>query len=343
MSQHLKRVLILTTGGTIAMRHDPALGGALPQMGADAFTSALDPELLKTIQLESQGILNLPSSHFTLDHLWQIRQAVAAGVARSDVDGVVITHGTDVLEETAMLLDLTVDSAKPVVLTGAMRTATQVGYDGFANLTAALRVAASPEAQDLGAVVVLNDEIHAARFVTKTHTLGVNAFRSPGWGPLGRVEGDRILVGSRVTRHVIPCPRLETRVGLIKLSVGDAPNALEDLLAREFQGVVIEALGGGRIPPWWFSTIEGAVAQGVTLVVGSRCPSGRVWDPYAYPGAIRDAVAAGCLLAEGLNGQKARIKLMVVRGASGEKQTIEQLWYAARSSGRSLDKSSQAE
>ena len=327
MSHHTRRILILTTGGTIAMQHDPSLGGATPKMGAAEFAAALPQDLLAGVELESSEIVNLPSSHFTLETLWGIRQAVAAAVARAEIDGVVVTHGTDVLEETAMLLDLTVDSPKPVVLTGAMRTATQVGYDGFSNLAAAVRVAATPDARDLGALVVLNDEVHAARFVTKSHTLSVSTFQSPAWGPLGRVEGDRVLFGGRVARRYVPCPGLETRVELIKLTVGAAPTALEDLLARGVRGVVIEALGGGRIPPWWFPFIERAVASGVTVVVGSRCPSGRVWDPYGYPGAVRDAVAAGCLLAEGLNGQKARIKLMVVLGAAQERDAVERLWY----------------
>jgi L-asparaginase len=330
MSHPTKRILILTTGGTIAMRHDPSLGGALPKMGASDFASALPRQLLEGVELESKEIVNLPSSHFTLDTLWQIRQAVEAAVARPEIDGVVVTHGTDVLEETAMLLDLTLDSPKPVVLTGAMRTATQVGYDGYANLAAAVRVAASAEARDLGALVVLNDEIHAARFVTKGHTLRLDTFHSPAWGPLGRVEGDRVIVGSRVARRLIRCPALERRVELLKLTVGAQPTALEDLLARDVRGLVIEALGGGRIPPWWFPTIAGAIRAGVTVVVGSRCPSGRVWDPYGYPGAVRDAVAAGCLLAEGLNGQKARIKLMVVLGATTEPGEIERLWRTER-------------
>jgi L-asparaginase len=102
---------------------------------------------------------------------------------------------------------------------------------------------------------------------------------------------------------------------------------LLDLLEHDVRGVVIEALGGGRIPPWWFPPIKQAIAKGVTVAVGSRCPSGRVWDPYGYPGAIRDTVAAGCLLAEGLNGQKARIKLMVILGATRERDEIERLWY----------------
>jgi L-asparaginase len=299
-------------------------------MGATDFAAALSPDLLETVELETDEFVKLPSSHFTLDTLWQIRQAVVAAVSRPEIDGVVVTHGTDVLEETVMLLDLTVDGPKPVVLTGAMRTATQVGYEGYANLGAAVRVAASPAARDLGTLVVLNDEVHAARFVTKMHTLCLDTFRSPGWGPLGRVEGARVLIGKRITRHCFDCYALETRVELLKLTVGARPAPLEDLLARGVRGVVIEALGGGRIPPWWLSTIERAVAQEVTVVVGSRCPSGRVWDAYGYPGAVRDAVQAGCLLAEGLNGQKARIKLMVVLGIADRQDEIERLWYLDR-------------
>ena len=328
VSNNTKRVLILTTGGTIAMQHDPSLGGATPKMGAADFSAALPSSLLGGVELESDEIVNLPSSHFRLGDLWKIRQAVVAAVARPEVGGVVITHGTDVLEETAVLLDLTVDSPKPVVLTGAMRTASQFGYEGFANLAAAVRVAASPKARDLGTLVVLNDEVHAARFVTKMHTLSVDTFQSPAWGPLGRVEGDRVYIGNRVTRrHIHHCTALETRVELFKLTVGGEPTAVQDALARGVRGAVIEALGSGRIPPWWFPTIERAVTENVTVVVCSRCTSGRVWDTYGYPGAVRDAVTSGCLLTEGLNGQKARIKLMVVLGATGKPDEIQRLWY----------------
>jgi L-asparaginase len=196
----MAHILILTTGGTIAMRHDASLGGATPKMEASEFVDALPQALLAGLQLESAPVVNLPSSHFTLDTLWQIRQQVVAAVARPEVDGLLVTHGTDVLEETALLLDLTVDSPKPVVLTGAMRTVTQLGYDGFANLAAAVRVAASPQARDLGTLVVLNDEVHAARTVTKTHTLRVDTFRSPAWGPLGRVDGEQVHISSLVAR-----------------------------------------------------------------------------------------------------------------------------------------------
>jgi L-asparaginase len=317
-------VAILTTGGTVAMRHDPEAGGAVPALGAEDFEAVLPEE---APELVTEEVSHLPSSHFTLDTVWHIRERVAAWVADPAVDGVVVTHGTDTLEETAYLLDLTVPGEKPMVVTGAMRTASDVGPDGPANLWAAVRVAASPQARGAGAVAVLNDEVHAARFVTKMHTLSTATFASPGWGPLGRIEGDRVHLPWHLERETIDCPRLEGHVALIKLGVGMGAEVLKDALARGARGVVLEALGGSRIPPWWLPLIERAVGDGVAVVVASRCPSGRVWDAYGYPGGHRSLQAMGCLFPpSGLNGQKSRMRLMVVLGAAQDAEEIAQLW-----------------
>jgi len=305
------------------MQHDAAAGGAIPTLGAGALTAALPPGLPA---LRAEELVNLPSSHFTLETLCAIRERVAALVAESGVDGVVLTHGTDTLEETAYLLDLTVPGEKPIVVTGAMRAASDVGYEGLANLQAAVRVAAAPQARGLGAVVVLNDEIHAARYVTKTHTLNPATFQSPGWGPVGRVEGDAVIVVRRPERQVLPWRGLEPKVGLLKLAVGLEADPLEDALARGMRGVVLEAFGGGRVPPWWLPALEQARGQGVAVVIASRCPAGRVWDGYGYPGAYHTLMDMGCLFAEGLNGQKARIKLMVVLAAAHAADEITGLW-----------------
>jgi L-asparaginase len=273
-------------------------------------------------ELRTEELVSLPSSHFTLETLRAIRERVAALVATSDLAGIVVTHGTDTLEETAYLLDLTVPGQMPIVVTGAMRAASDVGYEGYANLLAAVRVAAAPQTRGLGTVVVMDDEIHAARHVTKMHTLSPSTFQSPGWGAVGRVEGGAVLVARRPERHVLPWAGLEPRVPLIKLVVGLPSDPLEDALARGARGVVIEALGGGRVPPWWLPTIERAVTGGVPVVIASRCPSGRVWDAYGYPGAYRTLADLGCLFAEGLNGQKARIKLMVVLATESGKTEV---------------------
>ncbi len=305
------------------MRHDAAAGGAVPKLGAADFTAGLPPGLP---ELGSEELVNLPSSHFTLGTLESIRERVAELVAGPDVEGVVITHGTDTLEETAYLLDLTVSGEKPIVLTGAMRAASDVGYEGYANLLAAVRVAAAPQARGIGAVAVLNDEIHAARYVTKMHTLSTATFQSPGWGPVGRVEGDIVVIERRPERGVLPWCGLEPRVPLLKLAVGSEADLLEYVLARPARGVVIEALGGGRVPPWWLPAIKRALVEGVRVVIASRCPSGRVWDTYGYPGAYRTLAEMGCLFAGGLNGQKARIKLMVVLAAAQTADEVAKLW-----------------
>ena len=308
-------VVVVTTGGTIAMQHDAAAGGAVPALAGADFLRALPGDLPRLRLVEH---CNLPSAHLTVDLLWDLRRRVAALAASRGVTGIVITHGTDVLEELAYLLDLTVPGNRPIVVTGAMRTASDVGYDGLSNLAAAIRVAASPRARGLGALVVLDDEIHAACWATKAHTLALDAFQSPDHGPLGRVDADGVWIGSRPVREVIPCDRLEPAVALLKLGVGIDATLLEDAAARGARGVVIEALGGGRLPPWWLLAVDKAVGQGVAIVVASRCPAGRVTDRYGYAGAHRDQVALGCGFAGGLNGQKARIRLMVALGAEGD-------------------------
>jgi L-asparaginase len=318
-----RQVVVLTTGGTIAMQYDAAAGGAVPTLGADDFTAALPAGLA---ELRVEELVNLPSSHFTLETLRIIRERVAALAAEAGVAGIVVTHGTDVLEETAYLLDLTVPGERPVVLTGAMRAASEVGYEGYANLLAAVRVAAADQARGLGTLVVFNDEIHAARYVTKMHTLSPATFQSPGWGPVGRVEGEAVVVARRPERRLLPWRGLEPSVPLIKLAVGMEADLLEGALARGSRGIVIEALGGGRVPLGWLPAIEQARAQGVVVVIASRCPSGRVWDAYGYPGAYRTLADLGCLFAEGLNGQKARIKLMVVLASVRTADEVTQMW-----------------
>ena len=319
----IKRIVVITTGGTIAMKRDEAAGGAVPTLAGQDFLSML-PAGLAEIEIEEH--CHLPSAHFTLDTVWTLRERVAAALARPDVDGVVVAHGTDVMEESAYLLDLTVPGDKPMVLTGAMRTASDLGYEGYANLAAAVRVATDDEACGLGALVVMDDEIHAARFVTKTHTLSLATFKSPDFGPLGRVDGDRVVVAQRVTRSLVECEAWEPDVVLIKLAVGMDEGLLKYVLGQGTKGVVLEALGGGRVPPWWLPAIRGAVESGVAVVIASRCLSGRMWDGYGYAGAYKELRGLGALFADGLNGQKARIRLMCVLGAAETAGEVAELW-----------------
>jgi L-asparaginase len=316
---------MITTGGTIAMRHDQAAGGAVPALRGEDFLRRLASDVTP---MEWEEYCNLPSAHFTVDTIWGLRTRVVELVRDDDVQSIVVTHGTDTMEETAYLLDLTVDTDKPIALTGAMRTASDEGYEGMANLSSAIRVAASVAARDLGALVVMNQEIHAARDVTKTHTQSLDTFKSLNHGPLGTVDTDRVVVDRRVVRQHIPCSRLEPDVHLIKATVGTDEAFLRHLIDREAAGLVIEALGGGRVPPWWMPAIREATQQGMAVVIASRCPSGRVYDGYGYEGAYKDLIDAGAVFSEGLSGQKARIKLMVALGAGRRREDVQALYSA---------------
>ncbi|MGC8837364.1 MAG: asparaginase [Anaerolineae bacterium] len=322
----MKRILLLTTGGTIAMRERRPGEGATPALEAEDLLALLPPG---SLDLRVERICNLPSAHLDLETLWALRNRVHRALSAGEADGVVITHGTDTMEETAYLLDLTVPGDAPVVLTGAMRTASDPGYDGPANLLAALRVAASDAARGLGAVIVMNDEVHAARYVTKTHTLNPATFRSPGAGPIGVVAGGEVRPLFRLARRTVDPPALDRRVALLKLAVGMEADLLECLLERGgLRGLVVEGLGGGRVPPWWVPALARARDQGVEVAVASRCPEGVVWDGYGYAGAHRDLARLGVLFAQGWNGPKCRIRLMAILGAVSEPAEVQRLWYA---------------
>lgn len=333
----MRRIHIIATGGTIAMARDEEAGRAMLTLGGTYFLQQLREQAGSSLSLTSEEYGPLPSSHFTVEHVWGLRERVAGVLADPDVDGVVSTHGTDTLEETAYLLDLTVPGNKPIVLTGAMRVATEPGYEGIANLLAAVRVAASAEAQGLGALVVMNNEVHAARDVTKAHSQSIDAFQSPVWGPLGRVEAERIVIARRVEREVLRCPRLEPQVYLLKLALGMDAELLRQAVALGARGVVIESFGGGRVPPWWLEAIEEAIVRGVAIVIATRCPAGHIYDQYGYVGAYHDLVRVGCLFADGLNGPKARLRLMAALGAARDLAEAKRLF-----SGQKQDLSSNA-
>ncbi len=325
----MPRVHIIATGGTIAMAQQaPDTGAVVALTGSDLVgkLAGQSEPALPAMTCEEYG--RLPSSHFTPDYLWGLRNRVAESSCQADLDGIVVTHGTDTLEETAYLLDLTVPGDKPMVLTGAMRLASEAGYEGIANLGAAVRVAACPAARGLGALVVMNDEIHAARDVTKTDSQSLDTFKSPSWGPLGRVEPGGITIPRRIRRQLLHCTGLEPRVYLFKLVAGMDAELVPHAVKLGARGIVIEAFGSGRVPPWWLQAVEQAIAQGVAVAVSTRCPSGSVSDRYGFVGAYHDLVRAGCLFAEGLNGPKMRLRLMAALGTARNLEGARQLFNA---------------
>lgn len=232
----------------------------------------------------------------------------------------VVTHGTDTLEETAFFLDLTTPSTIPVVVTGAMRSSNEIGADGNYNFLSAVRVAASDQARGMGCLVVMNDEIHTARFVTKTHTTNVSTFRTPSFGPIGLVtkNGPRFFLKNCCKKGWPDRSRGGERLSAQAYAGMDG--TLFDALPKETAGLVIEALGAGNLPPATLPALQRLLQRGVPVVLVSRCFNGMAEDIYDYEGGGVGLKQMGVTFCQGLNGQKARIKLIVglSSGLSGQ-------------------------
>ena len=308
-------VALIFTGGTISMHVEPASGGAVPVLsGQEILDRAPGLSTLTEWQVIDFG--QWPGPHMTPRRMWELAQLIRAQAADPRVTAVVVTHGTDTLEETAFLFSLLLHERKPIVLVGALRPSSHPLYDGPANLDTALRVAIAPDAAGLGILVAMGDRVWAGSDVVKTHTESAETFQSRDGGPLGYVDGGRVYF----TRRPVPGPsypiaELETRVELVKLSAGSDGILIESLIDRGYRGIVIEGLGRGNVPPEALPAIHRAVAAGVVVVITTRCTHGRVLDTYGYDGGGRTLRAAGVLLGGNLPGPKARLKLMAMLGA----------------------------
>lgn len=322
----LKHVVLLFTGGTISMRIDPDTGGAVPALSGQEIVSAV-PGLEKEARLTLEDYARLPGPHVTPQWMWTLRDDVAARLSDPGVDAVVCTHGTDTLEETAYLLDLTLPGPKPVVFCGAMRTVSEPGWDGPANLLSAVRVAAHPGSPGRGVLVAIGEYVHAASEVTKWHTQSLAAFRSPH-GALGAVERDSVAYYRPPVRAaaVLSPLALVPEVDLHTMAVGASSAPMMASVERGARGLVIEATGAGNVPPSVLPALRAALARGVAVVVVSRCPEGRVYPAYGYEGGGRMLLDMGVILGGDLPGPKARIKLMVALGVTSDRDSLRRLF-----------------
>jgi L-asparaginase len=312
-----KRLIMLSLGGTITMVPQ-AEGGIAPKLGAAELVASV-PDLAEVAEIEADSPARLPSPSLAPDHLVAVAQRIEAAFA-AGADGAVVIQGTDTIEESAFLLDLLVTGDKPVVITGAMRGADAPGADGPANLLAAARVAASEAARGLGTVAVLNYDIHAARFVQKSHTTLPSAFASPMVGPIGAVAEGRPRILVRVAR--LPClPSADgppPPVALLRWAMGDDGRLLAALLGLGYAGAVIEGMGAGHVPAGAAEAV-GALAARMPVVLASRSVAGPVFtETYGYPGGEIDLIRRGVISAGILSGLKARLLLgLALRGGGG--------------------------
>lgn len=310
----MEKVVVITTGGTIAMKYDPQTKGLVPAVNGDDLIEAV-PALADVAEVEIVEFSNVPSGHITPAMMFELAKLADRHAGRKDVAGIVITHGTDTQEETVYLMSLVLKTTKPVCITGAMRGASEMGPDGPANILAAVKVAACKEAAGRGAMLVFNDEIHAAAEVTKTHSTSCSTFASPGWGPIGHVYFDKVVFRRKPEKlQKIGTEKIVEDVYLIKAVAGLDDYLFKCLAEKPAKGIVVEALGCGNVPLGVKKGIEYVRSLGIPVVLATRVHAGRVVPAYSYPGSALSMAASNIILAGELTGQKARIKLMIVLG-----------------------------
>lgn len=317
----MKHLLVIHTGGTISMSQDQS---------NKVVTNDINPISMhqdvinQYAQIDELNPFNVPSPHMTIQHVKQLKDIILEAVTNKYYDGFVITHGTDTLEETAFLLDLLLGIEQPVVITGAMRSSNEIGSDGLYNYISAIRVASDEKARHKGVMVVFNDEIHTARNVTKTHTSNTNTFQSPNHGPLGVLTKDRVQFHHMPYRQqALENVNDKLNVPLVKAYMG-MPGDIFSFYSREgIDGMVIEALGQGNIPPSALEGIQQLVSLNIPIVLVSRSFNGIVSPTYAYDGGGYQLAQQGFIFSNGLNGPKARLKLLVALSNNLDKAEIK--------------------
>ena len=306
-------VVLLATGGTIAMKIDPVKQAPVPALTGDDLV-AIVPALSTHARIEVRNVFNVPSGYMDPERWRTLTTEATTALARPEVAGVVVTHGTDTLEETAWWLDLTVASDKPIVLIGAQRNASEPDFDGPRNLLNAVRVAVDPQSRGKGALVALNGQINAAREVTKTHTSSVESFKSGDLGLLGEVDHDRIVFWRAPLRrtHVPLGPGPLPAVEIVATYGGADGSLVTAAVEHGARGIVVQALGWGNVNPPMFKAIEAALARGIAVVITTRVANGRVLPHYGFEGGGQTLAAAGAVMGDDLSPQKARILLMLL-------------------------------
>jgi L-asparaginase len=308
-------VAVVFTGGTISMRFDAGIGGAVPSLGADEIVAAARGiERVADLRVEEWG--RHPGPHMTTERQWALRGRLQALVEDPAIDGVVVTHGTDTIEESAYLATRSIATDKPIVFTGAMRNASELSWDGPANLSDSVRVAASEDARGHGALVLLNGRVFSALDVTKAHTHLLDAFESPGLGPIGVVDDGEVVFRRSLPPFgpILSPPALATPVDIVTAYAGADARFL-DVSRATARGVVVAALGRGNVPPAMAEGVARCLAGGVPVVVASRAPRGRVGTTYGYPGGGRQLANLGAVFTGARRPQQARIDLMLALGA----------------------------
>jgi L-asparaginase len=309
---------LLFTGGTISMQRDPVAGGNVPTHGGETLVRfARGLESVGPYRIENWAMV--PACHLGPDRMWELRERVREIAQSGEAQGIVVTHGTDTIEESAYLLDRTLDRSIPVTITGAMRTSSDDGWDGPRNLLDAAAVAANEQSRGRGVMVVFNGKVFAGRTAVKVHATALDAFAAPHAAPVGWVENGCVVYeagwrgGGAVGQEPGPS-RLTARVALVPMVTGDDGSML-DQARPTHDGVVIEAFGSGNVPPGAVPAIRRWIDERKPVVLASRTPLGMVTPLYAFEGGGSRLAAMGAIPAGPRTPSQARMELMIALSA----------------------------
>ena len=322
----MKNIIIVFTGGTFSMKIDKTTGGAIPHFHGNQLLEMI-PEAGVEANISMCEFGMYPGPHMTPELMLQLSKKIKEYANSDDIDGIIVTHGTDTLEETAYFLDLTINTKKPIVVIGAMRTSSEPDWDGPKNLLDAISICKNDNSREMGVLVCLNGEINAASEVTKTHTEDMETFQSMDFGSMGFVENGRVIFNRLPKKlETIETDGVVSNVDLIKVYTGISDKFFKFSADSGVAGIVVEALGVGNVPPAAFDGIKYATEKGIPVVLVSRCPTGETLDIYSYPGAGKWLKEIGVIFTDYLNGQKARIKLMLALSKCKDKSEISKMF-----------------
>jgi L-asparaginase len=322
-----KNILIVFTGGTFSMKVDKKnTGGVIPRYSGEELLKKI-PEARKLANIFCYDFGKYPGPHVTPEIMIDLSKQLKRKIAEKKLDGIVITHGTDTLEETAYLIDLTVKTDIPIVFTGSMKNSSEPDWDGPRNLTDSIQVCLNENSKNLGVLVCLHGEVNAASEVTKIFSNEIETFQSLDFGALGFVQYGRVIY-NRLPRHLetINTNKVNSNVDLLTVYAGMNEKFFRHSADSGADGLVIQALGIGNVPPAAFKGVEYVIKKNIPVVLVSRCPAGETDNIYSYPGAGKHLNDLGVIFTDYLNGQKARIKLMLALGKTTDRKILKKIF-----------------
>ena len=312
----VKKVILLTTGGTIQSKPNES-SGRLTSGAMSGEELAAHCDLPNDIQIKIDSILQKPSMHIHSKDWLNIKQKIEAYFEDDTVSGIVITHGTDSLEEFAYFLDLTIKDHRPIVVTGSQRSIADLGSDVFINLRHAIYAACHEDLENVGTVVVFNERIFTAKYVKKEHASNIQGFNSFGFGYLGIIDNDQVFIYQKpIKREYYDIKSELPRVDIVKCHTDGDGILIDALIKAGAKGIIIEGVGRGQVPPKMVPAIKRSIKKGIVIVITTSSEEGKVFPTYDYEGSAYDLINQGVLLGGDEDSKKARVKLSVMLAAN---------------------------